>query len=89
MRTTGVIAVLLLLAGCGESDQADVRTMEREIASAYTEQSGVDATVACPDAVQWETGGDFRCELDAGDYGSTLITVYMQTDAGEWAWEVG
>lgn len=91
MRRTGTLAaLLLLLTGCASAlggEQLDVPAMERDIESGYHEQTGTRVEVTCPESAEWDTGGDFRCQLRDTDNNTALVTVYMDTD-DEWFWEV-
>lgn len=96
MQTWGArlaaLAVLASLGGCGDSGidmDATLPAMEREIATEVQDQSGArDVEVECPDDVKWETGQDFRCVARDGR-SSALVTVHMESDAGEYVWSVG
>lgn len=87
-----MIAALLLLTGCAgmlRSDPLDVSMVEREVEAKYSEEIGIVVDVTCPEGVEWETGGEFRCQLTSDDFAGTLVTVYMETDDREWSWQVG
>ena len=49
---------LLMLTSCGASE-VDIDVVEEDITSGVKEQLDVDATVDCPDQVDWETGKSF------------------------------
>ena len=64
---------LLMLTSCGASE-VDIDVVEEDITSGVKEQLDVDATVDCPDQVDWETGKRFDCDVE-GVEGSTKATV--------------
>ncbi len=87
MKWTLGVVVLLALAGCAETFEPDIAAMATEIENGIEDKAGIQVDVTCPD-VEWEAGDDFRCQAESDDYATTLVTVYMQTADGEWAWEV-
>lgn len=85
-RMVGVALVALALAGCGS--KADIPAIEDEIEQGILDQAEIEVDVDCPDSIDWEAGGDFRCFAEASEGGATRVTVYMENDEGEWSWQV-
>lgn len=86
MKPFGALALVLLLGGCGQ--EADIPAMEDEIAQGILDQTEIEATVDCPEVIDWNPGGDFRCVAEGDDGSSALVTVYMENAEGDWTWQV-
>jgi hypothetical protein len=74
----GPVAVAALLTGCGTTT-LDTSSIEQEIRSSLTRQSGGAWTVDCPDDVTPEAGGRFTCTV-SGDDGVTFEVLAIQSD---------
>jgi hypothetical protein len=79
-------AALLTLTACGASE-VDIDVVEDDITSEVSKQLDADATVDCPDQVDWETGKSFTCDVE-GVEGATKATVKMTSDDGEVEWNL-
>jgi hypothetical protein len=85
MRTLGVLLAALLLAGC--SGQAvDTDEIEATIAKQMRDQIDGNPNVACPDGLDWQTGGEFHC-IAKVDGQTARVTVTMENDT-DWTWKV-
>lgn len=83
----------LALAGCeaefsaGETLNTD--KAEREIAKGIRKQTGVTATVSCPDDVKVEQGATFTCQAKPKNGGQPgVVTVRQTDDEGNISWRL-
>lgn len=83
----GALVALALLTGCG-LEEADIPAIEDGIEDGIADQTDTEATVDCPDSIDWEAGGDFRCFAETEDAGTVRVTVYMENKEGEWSWQI-
>ena len=56
------VSALLVLTGCSVSE-VDIDVVEEDITSGIKEQLDSEATVDCPDQVDWKTGDSFTCDV--------------------------
>ncbi len=80
------VAALLMLTSCGVSE-VDIPVVESSIKDGVKEQLDADATVDCPDQVDWKKGGTFTCDVE-GVEGTSKATVTMTDDEGNVEWEL-
>jgi hypothetical protein len=88
-RIIGGALVALTLTACGLNDlDIDMAAIEEEIEAGIVDQADLDVTVDCPSSIDWKAGEDFRCFAEADDGSRLRVTVYMENDEGEYAWQV-
>lgn len=80
------VAGLLLLTSCGVSE-VDIPVVEESITEGVKEQLDADATVTCPEQVDWKKGETFSCEVE-GVEGTNEALVTMKDDDGNVEWEL-
>ena len=80
------VAALLMLTSCGVSE-VDIPVVEESITKGVKEQLDVEATVDCPDQVDWKKGDTFDCDIE-GVEGVSKATVTMKDDDGNVEWEL-
>ena len=79
-------SALLMLTACGASE-VDIDVVEESITDGVKEDLDADATVTCPDQVDWKTGDSFTCEVE-GVEGASEANVTMVDDDGQVEWEL-
>lgn len=85
-----IAATLLLLTGCGGGFQPDMAAMEDQLREELADQIGANPerlSVECPSSIEWSAGDDFKCFAEDKRGNRVGITVSMQNDEGEFAWE--
>jgi len=80
------LAALLTLTACGVSE-VDIPVVEKSITDGVKEQLDADATVDCPDQVDWKKGESFTCDVE-GVEGTEEANVTMTDDEGNVEWEL-
>lgn len=79
------------LTGCSFSastNDLDITKAEEEIAKGIKEQTGVTATVNCPEPVQIKSGATFTCEALATTGEGGTVTVTQTDDQGNIKWNL-
>ena len=79
-------SALLMLTACGASE-VDIDVVEESITDGVKEDLDADATVDCPDQVDWKTGESFTCAVE-GVEGTSEAKVTMIDDEGQVEWEL-
>lgn len=87
-RLLGGLVLTLALTACSSGFEPDMPAIEKSIADDLSEQIDAEATVDCPDTIEWEPGDDFYCEASADDGSRSRLTVSMQNDEGEIFWQI-
>ncbi len=85
LRKATVAAALLTLTACGAAE-VDIPVVEEDIVSGVKEDLDMDATVECPDQVDWETGTSFTCDVE-GVEGANEAKVTME-EGDQVSWEL-
>lgn len=80
------VAALLMLTSCGVSE-VDIPVVEESITDGVKEDLDIEATVDCPEQVDWKTGDTFTCDVEGVD-GFPTAEVTMEDDDGNVAWEL-
>ena len=63
--------------------------VQATISKGLKAQAGVAATVRCPQDPPMNPGSQFECAAAAADGSVTMITVTIQDQSGDWAWQAG
>jgi hypothetical protein len=87
-----IIAALALagagVAGCG-TETLNTDKAETEIAKGIEQQTGVKASVDCPDDIEIKKDDTFTCTAKPEDGGeSGTVTVTQKDDEGNISWEL-
>ena len=86
LKTAIAVTALLMLTSCGVSE-VDIPVVESSIKDGVKEQLDADASVDCPDQVDWKKGGTFTCDVE-GVEGTKEAVVTMTDDEGNVKWEL-
>jgi len=81
------VGALLALTACGVTS-VDVPALEKNITEEVKKQTGADATVSCPDNVDWKKGGTFTCDVAVKGGTTQKATVTMVDDKGNVKWSL-
>lgn len=82
-----VVGALMALTACGVTS-VDVPALEKNITDEVKKQAGADATVDCPDQVDWKKGGTFTCDVAVKGGQTQKATVKMVDDKGNVEWNL-
>jgi Domain of unknown function (DUF4333) len=87
-RAAIALGVAAVVAGCGTA-QLDTDRVESGIRDGITRQTGVKIdSVRCPDDVEAERGGTFRCEAVASNGQRARVEVTQRDDEGNISWRL-
>jgi hypothetical protein len=82
----------ILMMGCSAEFSAgrtlDTQELEGEIATGLSEQTGITATIECPEDVPLEQGNEFECTAQAEDGTTAQIAVTQNDNEGNVSWRL-
>jgi hypothetical protein len=62
--------------------------IEQQIASAISEELGIDSTVICPDSMTGPIGAAFECQATDMNGDSVIVDVTISDSIGDVTWEI-
>jgi Domain of unknown function (DUF4333) len=81
-------SLVLLATGCGES-KLDTSRLEDQIQKTLSDRTGFTIeSVSCPDDVQAEKGGTFRCTVTTSRGERAVANVTQTDDKGGVTWKL-
>jgi hypothetical protein len=84
-----VIAVPVTGSVMTNSSVFDRARAQADIAKGIKAQSGVTATVNCPQDPALNPGSQFQCVATASDGSTAMVTVTIQDRKGDYTWQTG
>ncbi|MEO8423401.1 MAG: DUF4333 domain-containing protein [Actinomycetota bacterium] len=87
VRAAVLLSIAFVSVACSKS--LDIDGLEKELGSQLnTQLEATGITVACPDGIDAESGGEFDCTGTVPDAGTLTIHVKQTDDEGHVTWEV-
>jgi hypothetical protein len=87
-RGLTVAAAMLALTGCSSGYEPDMSDIESQLQTGLKDNQ-LNATVDCPDQIDWNTGNDFHCIATDKQGRTARVTVTMESDDGAYTWTLG
>lgn len=94
MKALATVVMMFSLLGCAEIETVlngevllDVNRVENEIKDGIYDQSGIDASVECPDPLSAEVGESRTCLIRYSGL-TELVDITVQNTDGYVIWEV-
>ena len=89
MKPAAIALLLAALVGACGTAKLDTDKAEPAIRAGITRQTGVRIdSVHCPDDVEVQRGGRFRCEAVAADGQRAAVEVTQRDDEGNISWRL-
>jgi uncharacterized protein DUF4333 len=83
------MSAAIALVACEQVDKVDTEKAEQEIKRGLSAETGAKLeSVRCPDDVEAQKGGVFRCTVTASDGSKVRVKVTQVDDHGGVRWEL-